>query len=123
MRAKRSKTAILGVDRKGKKKEIPNNMAFRDDDSNLDTILIALIAGGIGFGLGILFAPRSGSRTRAVLARSANDQIDRIKDRFDDLSDSASDLLDQGKRSVGKHKETLAQVAETAKKAYQGVVG
>jgi gas vesicle protein len=119
-----SKTAILGLDRKRKEKGDTNDMAFKDDDSNLDAVLIALIAGvGIGFGLGILFAPRSGSRTRAALARSANDQIDRIKDRFDDLSDSASDLLDQGKRTISKHKDTLTQVAETAKKAYQGVVG
>jgi gas vesicle protein len=98
-------------------------MAFKDDDSNLDTVLIALIAGGIGFGLGILFAPKSGARTRAALARSANDQLDSIKDRFDDLGDSASDLLDKSKRTIGKHKETLTKVADTAKKAYQGVVG
>jgi gas vesicle protein len=99
-------------------------MAFRDDDSNVDTVIMALIAGvGIGFGLGILFAPRSGARTRAALAKSANDQLERLKDQLDDFSDSASDLLDQGKRTLGKHKETLSQVAETAKKAYQGVVG
>ncbi len=113
---------ILGVERKAK--EILNNMGFREDDSNMDTVLVALVAGlGIGFGLGLLFAPRSGARTRAALARSANDQMDRIKDRFDDFSDSASDLLDKSKRTIGKHKETLAQAAETAKKAYQGVVG
>jgi gas vesicle protein len=99
-------------------------MAFKDDDSDIGAVLIALIAGvGIGFSLGILFAPRSGARTRAVLAGGANDQIDRIKDQFDDLSDSASDLLDQGKRTIGKHTETLAQAAERAKKSYQGVAG
>lgn len=99
-------------------------MAFRDDDSNVDSVLIALVAGvGIGFGLGILFAPKSGARTRAALAKSANQQFDRLKDQFDDFSESASDLLDQGKRTIDKHKETLAHVAETAKNAYKGVVG
>ena len=99
-------------------------MRFREDSSNVDTVLVALVAGiGIGFGLGILFAPRAGVKTRAAIARSATDGIDQIKDQFDDISDSASELLDKGKRAIDKHKEALAQVSESAKKAYRGVMG
>jgi gas vesicle protein len=99
-------------------------MPFREDDSNVENVLIALAAGiGIGFSLGILFAPRSGAKTRAALARSANDGLDQLKDQFDEFSDSASDILDKGKRAIDKHKQTIAQASETAKKAYRGVMG
>jgi gas vesicle protein len=99
-------------------------MRFKEDDSNIDSILLALVAGvGIGFGLGILYAPRAGSKTRAALARGANDRLDQLKDQFDDFSDSASDLLDKGKRAAAKHKDTLVSVSDSAKKVYRDVVG
>jgi len=99
-------------------------MGFREDNSNIDSVLIALVAGvGIGFGLGILFAPRAGAKTRAAIARSANDGLDQLKDQFDEFSDTASDILDKGKRAIDKHKQTIAQVSDTARKAYRGVVG
>ena len=46
--------------------------------------VLALLAGAaIGFGIGILFAPDSGSKTR-----------EKIKDGFDDLKDQAKSKLD-----------------------------
>ena len=54
-------------------------MATKNENS-----IIALLAGAaIGVGLGILFAPDKGSKTR-----------EKIKDGFDDLKDTAKSKLD-----------------------------
>ena len=98
-------------------------MRLRDDESNLDGILIALAAGiGIGFGLGILLAPNSGTKTRKAIARSASDAMDQIKDKVDDIRSSASDLVDTGKRAMEGHKEVIAQAVEGTKKLYRDAI-
>lgn len=51
---------------------------------------------GIGFGIGLLFAPLSGEETRG-----------RIAERASDLADSARDLVDQGRERV---RDTVSRV-------------
>ena len=78
---------------------------------------------GIGFGLGILFAPNSGRKTRAVLAKKADRTLGEIQDRVEDLRSNASDLIDKGAQTVQAHKETVARGLEQVKKAYREVAG
>ena len=55
---------------------------------------------GIGFGIGIIFAPLSGEETRG-----------RIASRAGDLAGSARDMVDQGRERV---RETVSRVRRRA---------
>jgi len=68
--------------------------------------ILALLAGAaIGVGLGILFAPDKGSKTR-----------DKMKDGFDDLKDQAKTkwdaLEEETKEKFSKSKEDLIETVE-----------
>ena len=68
--------------------------------------ILALLAGAaIGVGLGILFAPDKGSKTR-----------DKMKDGFDDLKDHAKSkwdaLEEETKEKFSKSKEDLIETVE-----------
>jgi gas vesicle protein len=74
--------------------------------SKTSSSIIALLAGAaIGAGLGILFAPDKGSKTR-----------EKIKDGFDDLKNQAktkwSDLEEETKEKFSKTKDELKETVE-----------
>ncbi len=104
-----------------------------------------LLGLGIGVAAGLLWAPRSGEETRALLAdkagegadylksraqdsteylkNRAQDGTDYLKQRSDDLKSSASDLLEKGKTTVSQQKENLSAAVEAGKQAYRDAVG
>ncbi len=68
--------------------------------------LIALLAGAaVGLGLGILFAPDKGSKTR-----------EKIKDGFDDLKDEVktkfNEMEEEAKEKVSKSKDELKETVD-----------
>ena len=69
---------------------------------------------GIGVGLGILFAPKSGEETR-----------NNLLDRANDLGDQASDLMDEGKdrvaRGIKAVRSTAEQFANNASTGTEGI--
>ncbi|HEX4167087.1 MAG TPA: YtxH domain-containing protein [Bryobacteraceae bacterium] len=93
-----------------------------------------LLGLGIGVAAGLLWAPRSGEETRALLADKAGegadfiksraqDGTDYLKQRTDDLKSSASDLYDKGRSTVSQQKENLSAAVEAGKQAYRDAVG
>jgi gas vesicle protein len=99
-------------------------MISRQDDSNTSAVLAALVTGvGIGFALGILFAPTSGRKTRATIAKKADRTLSDIQDRVDDLKSSASDLIDKGAQTVQAQRDNVTRGFEQVKKAYREVAG
>ncbi len=96
----------------------------QDGDSSTNAVLAALATGvGIGFALGILFAPASGRKTRATIAKKADRTLSGIQDRVDDLKSTASDLIDKGTQTVQAQKDNVARSFEQVKKAYREVAG
>ncbi len=93
-----------------------------------------LLGLGIGVAAGLLWAPRTGEETRALLADKAGegadylksraqDGSDYVKQRTGDLKNTASDLYDKGRSTVYQQKENLNAAVEAGKQAYREAVG
>ena len=93
-----------------------------------------LLGLGIGVAAGILWAPRTGEETRALLADKAGESADYLKGRAqdgteylkartDDLKQSAADLYEKGKSTVAQQKDTLNAAVDAGKQAYRDAVG
>jgi len=93
-----------------------------------------LLGLGIGVAAGILWAPRSGEETRALLAdkagdgaeylrNRAQDGTEYVRQRTDEVKQSANELYDKGRQHVAKHKETLNAAVEAGKQAYRDAMG
>ena len=57
---------------------------------------------GIGAGLALLFAPKTGKDTRRLLARRAENGIDYVSETGKDLLRQAEDAVERGKGWAGK---------------------
>ncbi|MDQ2843594.1 MAG: YtxH domain-containing protein [Acidobacteriota bacterium] len=93
-----------------------------------------LLGLGIGVAAGLLWAPRSGDETRALLADKAGEGADYlrnraqegsdfVKQRAGDLKQSASDIYDKGRTTVYQQKENLSSAIDAGKQAYRDAVG
>jgi gas vesicle protein len=93
-----------------------------------------LLGLGIGVAAGLLWAPRSGEETRALLADKAGESADYlksraqettdyVKQRTEDLKQSASDLYERGRSSIVQQKENLSAAIDAGKQAYRDAVG
>jgi len=82
--------------------------------STRNNSLIALLAGAaVGVGLGILFAPDKGSKTREKIKDGLDDLKDSTKEKFanskDELKDSVDELLS---KSSYKAEEAITYLEE-----------
>jgi gas vesicle protein len=93
-----------------------------------------LLGLGIGVAAGLLWAPRSGEETRALIADKAGEGADYlksraqdgsefVKQRADELKSSASDIYDRGRSTIQQQKENLSAAVEAGKQAYRDAVG
>jgi len=102
-----------------------------EDRSGFGYFLLGL---GIGVAAGILWAPRSGEETRALLADKAGEGADYLKNRAQDgteyvkqrtgeVRQSAAEMYDKGRTHVARHRETLNAAVEAGKQAYRDAIG
>lgn len=85
---------------------------------------IALLTGiGIGAGFGLLFAPRSGRRTRVLIARKTRESAESLKEQAGGLCDRAFSLAERGQQEVLRHKQGLTRAIETGTRAYRQAMG
>jgi gas vesicle protein len=78
-------------------------------------VLIGVVVGG---SLALLFAPKSGSETRADLGKAVDDLQDRAEKVIDDLQVSASDLVSRSKAVLDQTRENIVRSVEVGKDAY-----
>lgn len=86
---------------------------------NKDGLVSFLVGVGLGVGLGMLFAPKSGEETRDMLLDKADEGRDFLKKQTADLKVNASDLLNMGRDAVSRQRDTLNDALAAGKQAYR----
>ena len=79
-------------------------------------VALFIAGAGLGAGLGLLFAPRSGKHTRARIANTANRTKHRLEDVRDDLRTHLSEWVEDASEAIASNvaagKATVAQGGE-----------
>ena len=78
-----------------------------------------LLGLGMGVGIGLLFAPRSGEETRDMLMSKADEGKDYLKKQTEDLKGSAADIVDKGRDVINRQRDSLSDAIEAGKQAYR----
>ncbi len=90
---------------------------------------IMLVAGGlIGAGLGLLYAPQTGKKTRRQLGRygrqvrteaeaMVRDSADAVRDAVENLSERTGDLVDRGGEVAEEWRKHLMETLENGQKS------
>jgi len=73
---------------------------------------------GAGIGLGLMFAPRSGDRTRALLRERAEGGADYMRRRSTEVKDAAAEALREGSRRMIKETEAVRAAVDAGRRAY-----
>jgi gas vesicle protein len=87
-----------------------------EDDSKVSYFFLGL---GLGVAAGVLFAPKSGAHTRALIREKAEESADLVKRRSEELKSQAAEAIDRGKTQIKRHKENLAQAVDAGRQAYR----
>ena len=69
---------------------------------------ICLVAGAIGAGVALLFAPRSGQQTRRLIGRKAGDYL---QDARSNVAEKSRDLYSRGKQAAARKLRQKLHVA------------
>ncbi len=72
---------------------------------------------GLGAAVGLLYAPKSGVRTRALLSRRAKHAQDLINRQTTEVCDDVARTIVQGKKALQHTAEGVAQAFEAGKHA------
>jgi gas vesicle protein len=77
-----------------------------------------MIGFGLGMGIAVLFAPKSGDKTRQLIARRTREGTNYLKHQASMLRDSAADLIAKGQEEVTRHADGLRRAVETGRRVY-----
>lgn len=83
-----------------------------DNESGGSSFVIGLLTGTVlGAGLGMLFAPKSGSELRNQLGEQAGNLRDSASQGYRRASETAGELAEKGRDVVDKAKEVISRGA------------
>jgi gas vesicle protein len=97
----------------------PGGNTGMEDDSKLSYFFLGL---GLGVAVGVLFAPKSGIETRALLRDKADEGTEYVKRRSQELRDQAAEAVERGKDQVQRHKDNLSAAVEAGRAAYREAI-
>jgi gas vesicle protein len=82
---------------------------------NVNYFLVGL---GIGSAVAILFAPKSGEKTREFLAKKASEGNKYARKNARELKDRAEDAFERGKETIAHTKEQIAAAINAGLRTY-----
>jgi gas vesicle protein len=90
---------------------------FENDGSGGGSFVIGLLTGTVlGAGLGMLFAPKSGSELRGQISEQAGNLANSATDQYRRVADKASDVADRGRSIYDKAREAVSRGTEEAQR-------
>lgn len=84
--------------------------------SSIKVMGALLLGAAIGGGLGILFAPHKGSKTRKRIMAKGSDMSDTIKDKFDSFMEDMTEEVDRLKSNMHERMDAELAKVESPKK-------
>jgi gas vesicle protein len=93
-------------------------MAYEYDrferDDRAGSFLMGLLAGTIlGAGLGMLFAPKSGSELRSQIGDQAGRLRDAANETYSQASEKVSQMVDRGREAYVRARSSVSNMAST----------
>ncbi len=89
-------------------------------EGNAGTRLLFFLVGGfIGATVALLFAPKTGEETRALLGGKAKEGKDYLTERGKELKEQAFTYVEKGREAVTGQKEKIAAAIDAGKQAYR----
>ncbi len=87
-----------------------------DEKNNLPYFFLGL---GVGLAVGLLFAPKSGEETRALIKGRAEEGRDFVKRKSTELRETATDFIERGKEAVARQREQVTAAVDAGRQAYR----
>jgi gas vesicle protein len=88
-----------------------------DERGSGASFVMGLLAGTVlGAGLGMLFAPKSGSEMRSRLSEQAGNWADTAQDGWRRASDAAGDIANRGREIYEKTRDAVSRGADEARR-------
>ena len=80
-----------------------------EDRNNLPYFFLGV---GVGLAVGLLFAPKSGEETRALLKGRADEGREFVKRKSGEVRETATDFVERGREAVLRQREQVAAAVE-----------
>ncbi|MES2779509.1 MAG: YtxH domain-containing protein [Bacteroidota bacterium] len=94
-----------------------HNYIMDKSTSTIKVMGALLLGAAIGGGLGILFAPHKGSKTRRRILAKGTDVTDAIKDKFDSLMGDMTEEVDRLKSNLHQRMDGELVKTDLSKKS------
>ncbi len=91
-----------------------------EDRNNLPYFFLGI---GVGLAVGMLFAPKSGEETRAMIKERADDSRDFLKQKSGEFRERAGDFVERGREAVSRQREQVSAAVDAGRQAYRDAHG
>jgi gas vesicle protein len=81
-----------------------------------------LLGLSVGVGISVLFAPKSGQKTHALIKDKAGEGTEYLRQRGAEAKQTAAGWVDKGEEALNRQKDPPSEGEEAGKRAYREAV-